>query len=64
MAKEFSLSTEDEIRTRAYQIYLEHGCQPGQDLDNWLQAKYEVMQLPSHKHPELELLPPKKSSGK
>ncbi|MCX7885728.1 MAG: DUF2934 domain-containing protein [Verrucomicrobiae bacterium] len=38
--------THEEIAARAYQIYLERGCQPGHELDDWLQAEYELRQLP------------------
>ena len=40
--------SENEIRTRAYEIYLERGGQPGHDLDNWLQAEFELTHLPLH----------------
>ena len=30
---------EQEIRYRAYEIYLERGAQPGHDLEDWLQAE-------------------------
>ena len=33
---------EDEIRLRAYEIYLQRGEQPGRDLDDWLQAEREL----------------------
>jgi len=33
---------EEEIRRRAYEIYLERGEQPGCDLDDWLQAEREM----------------------
>ena len=33
---------EEEIRRRAYDIYLERGEQPGRDLDDWLQAEREL----------------------
>ena len=33
---------EEEIRRRAYEIYLERGEQPGCDLDDWLQAEREL----------------------
>jgi len=33
---------EEEIRRRAYEIYLERGEQPGRDLDDWLQAEREL----------------------
>jgi Protein of unknown function (DUF2934) len=32
----------EEIRRRAYEIYLERGGQPGRDLDDWLQAEREL----------------------
>ena len=32
----------EEIRRRAYEIYLERGEQPGHDLDDWLQAECEL----------------------
>jgi hypothetical protein len=33
---------EEEIRRRAYEIYLERGGQPGGELDDWLQAEREL----------------------
>jgi hypothetical protein len=33
---------EEEIRLRAYEIYLERGEQPDCDLDDWLQAEREL----------------------
>jgi Protein of unknown function (DUF2934) len=32
----------EEIRIRAYEIYVERGGQPGHDLDDWLQAEREL----------------------
>ena len=49
--------TQVEIAARAYQIYLNRGCAPGHADDDWLQAEYELMQLPLRKLAELE--PPK-----
>ena len=46
--------TEEQIRRRAREIFLQNGGQPGRDLDNWLQAEYELMQLPIRKLAELE----------
>ena len=31
-----------EIRRRAYEIYLERGEEPGRDLEDWLQAEREL----------------------
>ena len=33
---------DEEIRRRAYEIYLQRGEQPGRDLDDWLQAEREL----------------------
>ena len=33
---------EHEIRRRAFEIYLERGCEPGRDLEDWLQAEREL----------------------
>lgn len=56
------LPATDDIRARAYEISLARGFQPGHDLDDWLQAEYELMQLPIRKIAELEL--PKPAKGK
>ena len=33
---------EDEIRTRAYELYLARGAQPGRELEDWLRAESEL----------------------
>ena len=33
---------DEEIRVRAYEIYLERGQTPGLELDDWLQAEREL----------------------
>lgn len=33
---------EDDIRECAYRIYLQSGCIPGHDLENWLNAKSQL----------------------
>jgi len=35
--------TEEEIRLRAYEIYLERGAATGFELDDWLQAERELL---------------------
>ena len=55
-------TTHDRIAARAYQIFLERGCQHGHDRDDWLQAEYEVMRLPVRKLAELP--PPKAEKAK
>ena len=34
--------TEDQIRLRAYEIFLARGAAPGQDLEDWLRAEREL----------------------
>jgi Protein of unknown function (DUF2934) len=34
--------TREEIQLRAYEIYLEGGCEEGRDLENWLAAEKEL----------------------
>lgn len=61
MGKKFRFPTEEEIRTKAKQICLERGDQPGHEIDDWLQAEYELMQLPIRKLAGVE--PPKCRNG-
>ena len=35
--------TEEAIRMRAYELYEQRGCEPGHELDDWLQAEAEIM---------------------
>ena len=37
-------SREEDIRRRAYEIYLARGGEPGGDVEDWLQAERELMQ--------------------
>ena len=34
--------TEEDIRARAYEIYLERNGQPGDPVEDWLQAEAEL----------------------
>jgi hypothetical protein len=33
---------EQEIRNRAYEIYLQRGAQPGYEVEDWVQAEREL----------------------
>jgi hypothetical protein len=37
-----SKPTQDDIALRAYHIYLERGCTPGDPLDDWVRAEREL----------------------
>jgi len=37
---------EERVRARAFEIYLERGRRPGHELDDWLQAEFELAHLP------------------
>jgi len=36
------VASDEEIRLRAYEIYLERGETPGLELDDWFQAEREL----------------------
>jgi Protein of unknown function (DUF2934) len=38
-----TLSLEERIRRRAYERYVKRGNESGSDLDDWLQAKEEIL---------------------
>jgi hypothetical protein len=54
---------EEQIRARAYEIYRARGGQPGHDMDDWLQAEYELIQLPIRKIAELQSTVPKRHAA-
>ena len=37
--------TDEQIRTRAYELYLERGGEPGREEEDWLAAEEELTQL-------------------
>lgn len=37
-----TLSLEERIRRRAYELYVERGNQSGSEVDDWLQAEEEI----------------------
>lgn len=53
-----------EVAARAYQLYLQRGRQPGHEMDDWLQAEYELMQLPVRKLAEMPMVAPVKTKTK
>jgi hypothetical protein len=52
----------EQVAARAYQLYLERGRTDGHDVDDWLQAEYELLQLPVRKLAEIE--PPPMARGR
>jgi hypothetical protein len=34
--------TEDDVRLRAYELYLKRGTNPGDEVGDWLQAEQEL----------------------
>jgi len=49
----------EQIRLRAYEIYLERGSLPGNELDDWLQAERELESAARF----LEAVPGERSEG-
>jgi hypothetical protein len=33
------------ISTRAYELYERRGCEPGKEIEDWLRAENEILQL-------------------
>lgn len=38
-----TLPLKEQIRRRAYELYVERGSQPGGEIDDWLQAEQEIL---------------------
>jgi hypothetical protein len=38
------IPTQEQIRQRAHELYLQRGCQDGLELEDWLQAEAELRQ--------------------
>lgn len=38
-----TLSLEERIRVRAFELYLERGEQSGSEVDDWVQAEQEIL---------------------
>lgn len=53
--------THKQIAVRAREIFIESGCLAGHDVDNWLQAEYELLELPVRELAELPPPPPNKN---
>jgi hypothetical protein len=49
-----NLPPDEQVRQRAYEIFVRNGSHPGHEVDNWLQAEYELMQLPVRTIADLE----------
>ncbi len=55
------LPSRAEIAKRAYELYLARGGAPGHDVDDWLQAEYDLMQLPIREIAKLD--PPRETKS-
>jgi hypothetical protein len=54
--------SDDEIRTRAYELFLERGGTPGSDLEDWMRAEQELRARMGGGD-TTSLLPPRKAAG-
>ena len=43
-----TLPLEDQIRRRAYELYVQRGNESGSELDDWLQAEDEIRRAQDH----------------
>jgi Protein of unknown function (DUF2934) len=46
----FEIPMHEQIERRAYQIYLEHGFNPGNALEDWLAAEEELTEASEKKN--------------
>jgi hypothetical protein len=47
--------SETQIEQRAYELYLERGCEHGRDMEDWLEAERELTELAELRAVETEL---------
>ncbi len=47
--------SETQIEERAYELYLERGCEHGRDIEDWLEAERELTELAELRTVETEL---------
>jgi hypothetical protein len=45
-------ATTEQIRQRAYELYVESGYQPGKEVEHWLRAEAELNQTPQVELPK------------
>ncbi len=45
---DISMTKEDRIKTRAYELFQSQGGKQGKELDHWLQAEKEILQEKKH----------------
>jgi len=38
------VDVEEEVRLRAYELYEQRGKEDGHDIEDWLQAEFEIIQ--------------------
>jgi len=43
------LPLEEQIRRRAYELYVQRGCESGSEFEDWLQAEEEIQAAEEHK---------------
>jgi hypothetical protein len=47
--------SETQIEERAYELFLERGCEHGRDIEDWLEAERELTELAELRMVETEL---------
>lgn len=47
--------SEEQIQQRAYELFLERGCEHGRDIEDWLEAERELSELGELRSVETEL---------
>jgi DUF2934 family protein len=47
--------SETQIQQRAYELFLERGCEHGRDIEDWLEAEKELNELAEFRAGEAEI---------
>lgn len=50
--------SETQIQQRAYELFLERGCEHGRDVEDWLEAERELAEFAADAEPLPELEEP------
>ena len=56
--------TEEEVRYRAYQLHTQRGCQPGHEVEDWLQAQQDLLKSLNSNVAEVDPSKPQMSDDK
>ena len=57
------LPTREQIEVRAYELYVERGCEAGHDVEDWLEAERQLFEARAASPAETSQEAPRKQRG-